>query len=439
MKYCSLYWICFLVFSSSSTLYSQKNKTFRSLDEANANPDSVYSLVITMEEYKDYCAQVGNPEYNEIPKEVFKFKNLEYLKVSGSNIVSIPKSIKKLKHLKQLELNWNNISKIPKSISNLENLTVLRLKHNKLVSIPEHLKNLKKLELLDFSNNLLENIPDYFADFECLESVDFSNNRLKSFPAFKSTKYVNLNSNLIESIPKFQSNNNVLKLNLAHNKLSSLPNSIKILKNLVELDISHNLIKEFPFELDSLFELRTLRLSGLNFSGSEAMTMETPFNLIRVNESVKLKYETNLANTFGSQKDTIEFQQKIKYNNRYLLLKIKSNLYFGLIDRNLNEINILENVLCRDKLNRAHAKNKSLFRMIGESIKPTKEFVWSHNYSSKIIEYIIVDNPYYPKEDNRYISHKVPSQYLITFTSLGSKNNLLEILDVFEVFGKIPI
>ena len=60
----------------------------------------------------------------EIPKEIFKLKNLRILKLRGSGLYGpIPGEIEKLKNLNHLDFSFNKLSGfIPKELFNLKKL-----------------------------------------------------------------------------------------------------------------------------------------------------------------------------------------------------------------------------------------------------------------------------------------------------------------------------
>ena len=101
-----------ILFSLIATLsFAQKDKIYKSFEEALRNPTQVYQIKIA-------------------------YKNLD----------SIPADIFNLVNLEKLELNNNDLKTLPPELCSLPNLKVLNLFRNKLISLPENIGDLKKLE-----------------------------------------------------------------------------------------------------------------------------------------------------------------------------------------------------------------------------------------------------------------------------------------------------
>ena len=133
---------------------------FESLDEALANPDSVYRLKL-------------KSRLKTVPKEVFtSFPNLHELDLSRNRLKEIPSDIKLLKKLKRLVLFKNKIETLPAEIGQLENLESLIINQNELESLPEEIGNLKKLRYLDMWSNNISVLPKSMAELYALEEVD---------------------------------------------------------------------------------------------------------------------------------------------------------------------------------------------------------------------------------------------------------------------------
>ncbi len=182
--------LLFLMLFSSLDLYSQKQTRyldsvdfknedfdfqFTSLGEAlkYPNPNKVYELYF----------KGGLYGVKSLPKEIFKFKNLQVLIIEGSDIQTIPSEISELKNLEVLTLNHTNIVAIPATIGELKKLKNLDLSNNKLESLPNSIGQLKKLEILDLANNKLRLLPTTQWSCNNLLAISLSNNPLSYFPA----------------------------------------------------------------------------------------------------------------------------------------------------------------------------------------------------------------------------------------------------------------
>ena len=141
-------------------------KAYTDLDSALKNPDKVYKLILRKKKYKTF------------PKEIARFKNLQYLDISKNNIEEIPSEavnldkmqyfycsrcklkslpnfINKWNHLKYINVNQNEIENIPESFCELEELQVADLWDNNLSGFPECMAKLKSLRLMDLRGILI--------------------------------------------------------------------------------------------------------------------------------------------------------------------------------------------------------------------------------------------------------------------------------------------
>lgn len=107
-----------------------------------------------------------------VPTNIFKFRKLEYLGLSGNMISEIPKYIKKFKHLTHLGLAKNRINKIPIELCKLKNLKVINLSENKINKIPQCIENLESLERFIIRNNNLTSIPETILNLKNLKEFD---------------------------------------------------------------------------------------------------------------------------------------------------------------------------------------------------------------------------------------------------------------------------
>lgn len=164
--------IRYLAYSHSNEEYDFQ---FTSLKEAlkYPNPSKVYELYF----------KGGLYGVKSLPKEIFKFKNLQVLIIEGSDIQTIPSEISELKNLEVLTLNSANIVALPATIGELQKLKYLDLSDNKLESLPNGIAQLKELEGLYLTNNKLKSLPTTQWSCNNLLAISLSNNPLSYFPA----------------------------------------------------------------------------------------------------------------------------------------------------------------------------------------------------------------------------------------------------------------
>lgn len=152
------------------------------------------------------------------------------------DIDKVPECVGDLINLYELHLRRCKINTLPENIGNLKKLTSLRLEYNYIWIYPESFKKLTNLNTLVLGDNMFFDIPDYIGDFKELKTLSYGNNyTIKEIPES------------IGNLTKLQ------ELHLSNNQLSSLPESIKNLKD----------------------NLETLYLGGNKFSSEEKAKIES--------------------------------------------------------------------------------------------------------------------------------------------------------------------
>ncbi|MCD4664073.1 MAG: hypothetical protein K8R68_02305, partial [Bacteroidales bacterium] len=184
----------------------------------------------------------------EVPKSIFKLKNLKILLLDNNEITEIPKEINSLKNLEDLYLNSCNIQKIPDEIFELKKLKILDLSWNYDLILPDKLGNLTNLKTLKLNYNQNFEFPSSTAELQNLEELEiyqYSDEKPIDFPEV-ITKLISLK-----------------KLNLGSNSFKTIPESFLNLQNLEELNIGSCLcyLNELP-DLSKLKKLKILKADG---------------------------------------------------------------------------------------------------------------------------------------------------------------------------------
>lgn len=123
----------------------------------------------------------------------------------------------------------------------------LDLSKKRYTELPQEVMQFSNLRELYLSKNKLDSLPTNFF-FEGLRILDLSKNKFKIFPA---------------DICKNESLRNLF---MGKNKMSEIPECIGNLHDLIILDIWFNPIDDLPESMTKLRNLRSLDLSGLNFT-----------------------------------------------------------------------------------------------------------------------------------------------------------------------------
>jgi len=131
-----------------------------SLEEALKNPDQVIKLELRKKKLKAF------------PKEIFQFKNLQYLDLSKNYITEIPAEIKELTNLQYLSVARNNIIELPNEIGALKNLYFLNVNQNDLEALSPAIGDLENLRNLDLWSNNLSRFPEEMKNLKSLKIMD---------------------------------------------------------------------------------------------------------------------------------------------------------------------------------------------------------------------------------------------------------------------------
>lgn len=137
---------------------------------------------------------------------------------------------------------------------------------------------------IDLSRLNIQSLPDEVVDIikNELERLALSHNKLTSFPSrfseCTSLRYLNVRSNRIEKFPLALCELRSLEiLDLGRNKIRILPREIAKLTSLKVLAVQRNLIEELPLCLADMGSLQVLKLDGNNiiFPPKEALHTQT--------------------------------------------------------------------------------------------------------------------------------------------------------------------
>lgn len=143
----------------SATLADEPEYT--DLAEALLTPEKVYKLDLHKQKLK------------EIPKDVYKLKNLQELNVSKNKLKELPKDIDTLKNLEVINASANDIDTIYAEIGNCIHLKKLILNQNVIAHLPSTIGNLTELFFLDMWGNEIQEFPKEIAKLQnTLKVVD---------------------------------------------------------------------------------------------------------------------------------------------------------------------------------------------------------------------------------------------------------------------------
>lgn len=129
--------------------------------------------------------------------------------------------------------------------------------------------------LSELRNHQNYTVKDYSLNLSCLSnnssekvySVDISHRNIETVharvPNCRSVKYLNVSYNQLTEIFEFRFLQNIIELDLSHNKLIDVGNSFRWLRNLTVLNLSHNQLHTFEFyQFLGLHKLKEIDLRG---------------------------------------------------------------------------------------------------------------------------------------------------------------------------------
>ncbi len=161
----------------------------------------------------------------ELPDWVRQFTGLEYLRLayrhlnSYGNLRALPDWIGELRELRGLLVQGCKLRHLPESVGALENLENVAISACQLTDTPAGLWRLPKLKYLTLSQNQLTALPKDI-DLPALETLQLAHNKLQTLPAA-----------LLQGCPQ------LVRLNLNNNPLETLPAGIERIEHL-EMDLA---------------------------------------------------------------------------------------------------------------------------------------------------------------------------------------------------------
>ena len=162
--------------------------------------------------------------YGSIPSEIGNLVNLEFLKISNSNMEGpIPPSIGNLTALTELDLSFNNLSGvIPQVIWDLPNLTVINLSNNQINGLlPTTIANASNFLEINLQNN--EFVGTMPAVFGQLVELNYLSLRYNNLYGELPNEFCGIGSN---NVYNGETSGDWLRVFLQDNNFSEVPSCI---------------------------------------------------------------------------------------------------------------------------------------------------------------------------------------------------------------------
>ncbi|KAL2917728.1 hypothetical protein HK105_202601 [Polyrhizophydium stewartii] len=200
-----------------------------------------------------------------VPKEIGSLKLLRILNLAGNILTTLHPEIGRLKLLTELRLGSNRLTSLPSTIGDLAQLETLDCSSNLIKSFPEKICNLVRLKTLKLCNNQIQSIPYNLGRLTRLKLLAIQNNKIMELPDSLSNLveleelYINNNSGPFQKLPDLTPLKYLRVFRLDHSRMSKIPSWIGEMTSLHNLNIAHNPITSLPDSFTRLVNLEYLR------------------------------------------------------------------------------------------------------------------------------------------------------------------------------------
>ncbi|CAF0825271.1 unnamed protein product [Adineta steineri] len=179
-----------------------------------------------------------------LPVELFNMELLSTLSIINGGLEVLSEDVSKLISLTQLTLDKNRLVSLPWALGNLSSLTSLSVNDNLHLSSLDVLRGSTSLNILRASNCMINHLP---ANIPNLHIIELDGNQLTSLDGLDTTAShtstsFSFNNNKIVSISSVSlARMEILNyFYLSNNLLTTLPDSLYLIKDMKKLDIQNN-------------------------------------------------------------------------------------------------------------------------------------------------------------------------------------------------------
>ena len=232
--------------SSGSTSDESVERSSVDLKIIDWNSDQSKPFELTEEEVKnieEICLEEAY-EVTRLPEDIFKLTNITTMSLDNCQLSCIPDSISKLVDLKRLYCCSNALVDLPLGLKSCIRLKELCIDENSIVELPDIFGQMRNLCLVEAQGNKLVSIPDSLLSRQKLRVLDLTGNNLTALGELKSTQLTELflDDNKLDGTKMEWLGNmdNLTKLEISSNKLTTLPSSMTKIKTLKLLNVSNN-------------------------------------------------------------------------------------------------------------------------------------------------------------------------------------------------------
>ncbi|MBN2635199.1 MAG: C10 family peptidase [Prolixibacteraceae bacterium] len=248
--------------------------------------------------------------YGTIPSTIGNLSNLQTLNITDQQLSgTFPESIKNLQELRDLNLSGNNLQGIL-PVLNFPQLTYLKLNDNQFTEIADGDGNCPNLVDIQLQNNKITgSIPSYIGNFTALKSINFSDNHIESLPEeignLTLLETVRLDSNKLTALPDaIALPLRLMHLSAANNQIGYIPSNFAQSRRLVTLNLANNQITSIPEQIGNCSDLYEIHLNN-NKIKSIPETFENISNFAVVylhNNEIQGPIPEKLMTSYGNNK-----------------------------------------------------------------------------------------------------------------------------------------
>lgn len=192
-----------------------------------------------------------------------KYRQLEYLSMTGVEIHNIPDNIGNLTRLKELYMQGkSDATSLPETIGNLKNLEVLYLNALGLSSLPKSIGKLEKLKVFNFDQNPVQYLPETIGNLKELEKLTgFTYGNLPaSVSKLSNLKFLSFSTYGSARLPDNFGNLKSLEWLRLDGPFEKLPGSFTELTNLKDLTVKY--LEQIPEDIGNLTKLKNMLIEG---------------------------------------------------------------------------------------------------------------------------------------------------------------------------------
>lgn len=222
--------------------------------------------------YLKHLSLRANNKLARLPSNIQQLKSLAFLDCSMcSQLRRIGRDVlgPSLSSLRRFDISYSSLGSLPDAIGQIKSLQELIIRRNALITLPSSIGALESLVALNCSYNKIEKLPKAgFTDrLTHLESLDISHNKLQALPdtvgLLNSLHTLMASSNCLPTVPlELGALIKLRVLDLSWNSLHELPEEIGCLESLEHCDLSNNQLEQLPSSIVLWVNLRRLSCGG---------------------------------------------------------------------------------------------------------------------------------------------------------------------------------